>query len=248
MSPFKEMAEDQDTDDFYFENADDFELLFSERTDAVLKYVKTGAYEGSPVDYIYLCVDPFSLPAILEQARAFNAETSDSILNIYDSLNQLVGALRRLNLALKLHGGILFGVGADGDYYALLDNTDDLDANIPGYAYNSLAIVDQSTIYCEVDGGDGGGDTGGDTGGGDTGGGDTGGDTPPTGYTTGYTVDEGCENSTGDSPIPDVPDCCLPVDNNLECWEYYWYWYFYENGQGSVPPPTLPTTWPYTRP
>jgi hypothetical protein len=49
--------------------------------------VKTGEFDGSPVDVIYLCVDPYSFPAIMELARAFGHETSDTILNFFDSLN-----------------------------------------------------------------------------------------------------------------------------------------------------------------
>ena len=70
-----------------------------------------------------------------------------------------------MNLALKIHGGILFGLVSDSDsIYDLWDYSVDLDANIPGYPYHELAIVDHSTVYCE-------GGAGGDAGGGDAGGG-----------------------------------------------------------------------------
>ena len=87
ISPFKELAEEQETDDFYFENDEDFNLLFPEREDAILKYVKTGEFDSSPVDYVYLCIDPFSFPALVEQLRAFGAETSDSAISFAEALN-----------------------------------------------------------------------------------------------------------------------------------------------------------------
>jgi hypothetical protein len=94
ISPFKEMAKAKDTDDFYFKKAADVNLLFPERPNAILKYVKTGEFDSSPVDFIYLCVDPFSLPALFEEARAFGSDTSDGALNFFEALNNLVAVLR----------------------------------------------------------------------------------------------------------------------------------------------------------
>ena len=80
ISPFKELAEEQETDDFFFDE-DTFNLFFPERTDAVLKYAKNGESGGDFTDIVYLCMDTFSAPAIIEQARAFGLNTADSAIS-----------------------------------------------------------------------------------------------------------------------------------------------------------------------
>jgi hypothetical protein len=65
ISPFKELAEEQETDNFYFDE-ETFDLWFPDRPDAVLKYVKNGEFDSDHTDIIYMCADTFSVPAIIE--------------------------------------------------------------------------------------------------------------------------------------------------------------------------------------
>lgn len=150
ISPFKEMAEAQEEEGIFNWEEEDFNLFFSDREDAILKYVMVGEYDETPVDIIYLCADTFSFPALMEQARAFGLDISDSQISLAETLNSFSTTLKKFNLSFKIHGGILLSLGTDGDYYELIDQYDTLDAAIPGYPYHELAIVDHSTVYCEA--------------------------------------------------------------------------------------------------
>ena len=100
-SPFMEYAEEQETDNFYLEE-EQFELWFPDREDAVLKYVKDVDEDVRHIDVIYLCVDPFSMPALIEQTRAFGLEASDSAISFQESLNSFFSIFKKLNLALRI--------------------------------------------------------------------------------------------------------------------------------------------------
>lgn len=39
------------------------------------------------VDYIYVCMDAFSYPALLEQLRTFGLETTDASVSFFETLN-----------------------------------------------------------------------------------------------------------------------------------------------------------------
>ena len=75
---------------FYFE-AEDWDLIFLERSDAIIKYIGTGAFDDvgdySTVDYIYVCMDALSYPALLLQLRTFGFETTDASVNFFETVN-----------------------------------------------------------------------------------------------------------------------------------------------------------------
>ena len=146
-----------------------------------------------------------------------------------------------------------------------MDYSADLDANIPGYAYHNLAILDHTTIYC---GESSGGTDGGTPDGGTPDGGTPDGGTPDSGTPDGGTPDDGTPDAgtpdagTPDAGTPDEPadpcapstpmvsdtyDCCMPVDNTDDCWLAVWDDVFYDaTAKKTYDPNPYPTEWPYT--
>jgi len=173
IEPFKSLAEEQkeadedlDTpldlyDDVNFHWEEDlFNLWFPEREDAVLRMV---AYFELPDDdpptavlgyeQWYLCIDSFSLDAVIEQNEAFGLErTSGS--SFFVSLTSLFDIFKKLNMSFKVHGGIIFGEneGASGHEDLIEETAYDLEGfEIPGYNFANYVAVTGADDYCGVE-------------------------------------------------------------------------------------------------
>jgi len=150
VSPFKEISERQEEDDgiFLFEE-EDYDLFFPDRPDAVLNFRKRGLEEAIPHEIIYICADTFSMPGLMDTARAFGRDISDAQISFAETFNQLFSAFYKLNLTFKIHGAIIFANSKWFDEYDLIDNKAYFDTDIPGYSFHELAFVDDDTdVYC----------------------------------------------------------------------------------------------------
>jgi len=63
------------------------------------------------VDVFYVCADPYSMGAAVKQAGAYlkGKEVSATAISFFDSIRSVTSILQKLNLSIKLHGGILTG-------------------------------------------------------------------------------------------------------------------------------------------
>jgi hypothetical protein len=142
---------DADTEDI-------FNLWFPEREDAVLRLVEYFEF-NEPVSWIYgheqwyLCIDSFSLDAVIEQNEAFGLErTSGS--SFFVSLTSLFDIFKKLNMSFKIHGGIILGenLGAAGHEDLIEDKAYDLEGfEIPGYNFANYVAVTGADEYFGVE-------------------------------------------------------------------------------------------------
>jgi hypothetical protein len=174
MEPFLSLAEeqleaDEDLDtptdlydgvNFLWEE-DLFNLWFPEREDAVLRMVAyyQEAEDADPPTFTdgyeqwYLCIDSFSLDAVIEQNEAFGLErTSGS--SFFVSLTSLFDIFKKLNMSFKVHGGIIFGenAGASGHEDLIGVTAYDLEGfEIPGYNFANYVAVTGADEYFGVE-------------------------------------------------------------------------------------------------
>ena len=105
----------------------------------------------------YACFDTASVPAFLEQARAFGSiDPSDSSISLAESLNSFTSLLRKLGLGLKFHGSAIVAVDDWPLEWAydleLWGPNYGYDAMIPGYEWSNLVGIDHTEgTYCPVD-------------------------------------------------------------------------------------------------
>jgi hypothetical protein len=59
-------------------------------------------------DLYYVCIDTFSLDALIEQSEAFGLERT-SLSSFYVSWVELMSIQKKLNWTFRVHGGILAG-------------------------------------------------------------------------------------------------------------------------------------------
>ena len=168
IEPFKSIAErqkkeDEDLDDptEYYDGStfawdadteDTFNLWFPEREDAVLKLISYDVLPHAPwvLEQWYLCIDTYSLDAILEQNLAFGLERN-SASSFFVSL---LDVFKRLSMSFKVHGGLFWGMKAgSGDlvWNTIIPTTVETDGlEIPGYNFNEYIPVIGSDTYCDV--------------------------------------------------------------------------------------------------
>jgi hypothetical protein len=161
--PFIEITERQNEEsyeegDWFFWEEEDWDLFFNDRADALLKFLRVDEYPwgSGPTEIIYLCADPFSLPAAMVAARAFGLDTSDSNVSLVESLNAFGDIFKKLNLAFKLHGAILLGepyIDSDYEYalYYFVDAMDYLTPALDRYYYTDIAPLNHNLLDCPVD-------------------------------------------------------------------------------------------------
>lgn len=98
-----------------------------------------------------MCFDAFSVPAALEQTRAFGLEPSDSSISFLESINSLFSVLQKLNLTFNVHGGIVFSNDLHDDPnepIVMTFNTDGYlyyHSVIPGYEWTNMGPVLMAT-------------------------------------------------------------------------------------------------------
>jgi hypothetical protein len=96
-------------------------------------------------------MDTFSIPAFIEQAKAFDL-TPGGLSGIFTTLNSLLSIFQRLNLTFRVHGGFLVGPEADEAAYPVLGLIiEDLAVMIPGYSPNEYGVVDGGDNNCSTD-------------------------------------------------------------------------------------------------
>jgi hypothetical protein len=105
----------------------------------------------------YACFDTASLPAFMEQARAFGSiDPSDSSISLAESLNSFTSLLRKLGLGLKFHGSAVVAFDnwpLEWAYeLAVYGSAEGFDAMIPGYEWSNLVGIDHAeSTYCPDD-------------------------------------------------------------------------------------------------
>jgi len=166
ITPFKEISErlideavaaDEDQDlvdefEFAFTDEDEFNSVFPDRPDAILKFMKY--HEFAPFDAFdqyYICVDPFAVEALLVQLEMFGLEPNYSSANFLIAFNSLFSIFKKLNFTLKFHGAILTGgrKTTPGSWWnsSFLNG---IEAYIPGYdASDNMVVLSLGEDFCE---------------------------------------------------------------------------------------------------
>lgn len=86
-----------------------FDLLFPARDDAIVRLVDIVNTKGGEAEFYYVCVDSFSFPAVLAQIRSLGINIPKEAIQVIDVVNKLNVVLKKLNLTLKLEGGLIVG-------------------------------------------------------------------------------------------------------------------------------------------
>ena len=67
------------------------------------------ATSGNEAEYYYICVDSFSFPAVLAQVRGLGIPIPKEAIQVIDVFNKLNVVFKKLNLTLKIEGGVVIG-------------------------------------------------------------------------------------------------------------------------------------------
>jgi hypothetical protein len=126
---------------FYIEKF--FNTLFPARSDAIVKMVNFVATADSEAEYYYVCVDSFSLPAVLDQVRAAGLPIPPEAIKFIDIFNKLNVVFKKLNLTLKLEGGVVIGA-RPADAAAVTAIQTAMGDTLPKYPWDAMKIVDKA--------------------------------------------------------------------------------------------------------
>jgi hypothetical protein len=84
-------------------------LLLPPRKDAIIKLFDFVVKSTLEAEMYYICIDTFSLPALLDQVRGAGIPIPPDAIKVIDIVNKLSVILKKLNLSVKLEGGVVVG-------------------------------------------------------------------------------------------------------------------------------------------
>jgi hypothetical protein len=121
-----------------------FELLFPPRADAIVRMVDFNSAQGTEAEYYFACVDSFSFPAILAQVRGMGIPIPPEAIKVIDVVNKLSVILKKLNITLRIEGGVVVGARPTGAAHTdalKLDFTGD----VAGYDWAKMKVVEKAS-------------------------------------------------------------------------------------------------------
>lgn len=121
-----------------------YELLFPPRADAVVKMVDVSNVQGQEAEYYFACVDSFSFPAVLAQVRGMGIPIPPEAIKIIDVVNKLSVILKKLNITLKIEGGIVVGTRPSSAANLGTLQTD-FTSDVSGYDWSKMVVMDKAT-------------------------------------------------------------------------------------------------------
>jgi hypothetical protein len=120
-----------------------FETLFPTRDDAVVKMVDIVNTRDAEAEFYYVCIDSFSFPAVLAQVRGMGIPIPPEAIKVIDVVNKLSVVLKKLNLTLKLEGGVVIGARpADAAAVSVLETAFSNDTG--KYSFGAMKVLDKS--------------------------------------------------------------------------------------------------------
>ena len=120
-----------------------FNKFFPQRNDAVVKMSKHLLTDVNELEYLYICADTFSFGAFLAQLNSLGIEVPENTIKVIDFVNNLNFILKKLNMSLKVEGGLILGSTLSGNLKRSLKALkSSLDPAIAGYAWDNLVPID----------------------------------------------------------------------------------------------------------
>ena len=138
-----------DGKNFNYPAKEAFDLLFPPRNDAIVKLVDFQITDNKEAEFYYVCVDSFSFPAILAQVRSMGIPIPPEAIQVIDIVNKLSVILKKLNLTLKIEGGVVVGARPAGaaDVTALQTA---FGATLAKYPWSDLKVIDKAACPVPV--------------------------------------------------------------------------------------------------
>jgi len=113
------------------------------RNDAIVKMVDVNVVPPNEAEYYYICVDSFSFPAVLAQVRGMGIPIPPEAIKVIDIVNKLTVILKKLNLTLKIEGGVVVGFRPAGDADVAVIETA-FGKKLPKYPWSGMKVIDKA--------------------------------------------------------------------------------------------------------
>jgi hypothetical protein len=138
-----------DGKNFNYPAKEAYELLFPPRNDAIVKLVDFLATDNKEAEFYYICVDSFSFPAVLAQVRGMGIPIPPEAIKVIDIVNKLSVIMKKLNLTLKIEGGVVVGARPAGaaDVTALETA---FGGKLPKYPWSGMKVIDKAACPVPV--------------------------------------------------------------------------------------------------
>lgn len=120
-----------------------YELLFPPRSDAVVKMVDINNVQGEEAEYYFACVDSFSFPAVLAQIKGMGVPIPAEAIKVIDVVNKLSVILKKLNITLRLEGGIVVGARPSSAAHLGTLQTD-FTSDVANYDWSKMVVMDKA--------------------------------------------------------------------------------------------------------
>lgn len=102
------------------------------------------ATAGNEAEYYYVCVDSFSFPAILAQFRALGIPIPKEAIQVIDIFNKLNVVFKKLNLTLRIEGGVVIGTRpATANNLSALETA--FGSDHPKYGWKDMKVIDKTS-------------------------------------------------------------------------------------------------------
>lgn len=104
---------------------------------------------GKEAEFYYVCVDSFSFPAVLAQVRGMGIPIPPEVIKVIDIVNKLSVIMKKLNLTLKIEGGVVIGARpADAADVTALQTA--FGSDLPKYPWSGMKVLDKAACTTPV--------------------------------------------------------------------------------------------------
>ena len=100
-------------------------------------------------EFYYICVDSFSFPAVLAQVRGMGIPIPPEAIKVIDIINKLSVIMKKLNLTLKIEGGVVIGARPAGAVDVTALETA-FGATLPKYPWSAMKVIDKAACPVPV--------------------------------------------------------------------------------------------------
>ena len=95
-------------------------------------------------EYYYICADSFSFPAVLAQVRALGIPIPKEAIQVIDIFNKLNVVFKKLNLSLRIEGGVVIGTApATPNNLSALETA--FGSDHPKYGWADMKVIDKTS-------------------------------------------------------------------------------------------------------